>query len=437
MEQLALVNNEVKEIQQSLVRVKESFFIIGKNLKMMSMKLNDDIDVFQVAEELFGFKKSSTYNYIQVYERFGTDSDKYKDYSISQLTEMLPMDETKLLSVKPELTVKELRAIKKFNNSNIDDPLRKAIFLIFWKDRIEKINLYYVDAAYLKSKLEHIKYAHLGINYNNKRYALYYSFKIDGLELEYKTLAVADSQYIEMSYHQLTKALNQLIDNGSLVLPMMLDQELAEIFDQDTYEDDNHDNDIPITEDIQTFQTSGKNDSTLSLQDQESNQEISNVYNDLCGNYPFTKQPGLDTEISAVIDALRTSSPMPTITLTLEQYQFFLREHEIALYETNEDSTEFIQRYRDFVEGGATIDTMAQYVQRLDSLKALIAEKDEQLKRLDNRASAMHDNFWHMIDFATQTILHGPNIISNDKRNEYRQYLEALELAQGGKQNAS
>ena len=40
-------------------------------------------------------------------------SDKYKDYSYSQLCEMLPLDEEKRSKVKPDMTVKEIRELKK------------------------------------------------------------------------------------------------------------------------------------------------------------------------------------------------------------------------------------------------------------------------------------------------------------------------------------
>ena len=62
-----------------------------------------DRDVVEYAEDAFGFKKSSTYTFIALCERFSKRTqrgspymfidEKWKGYTLSQLTEMLSMDE--------------------------------------------------------------------------------------------------------------------------------------------------------------------------------------------------------------------------------------------------------------------------------------------------------------------------------------------------------
>ena len=47
----------------------------------------------------------------------GQMSDKYKDYSYSQLCEMLPLDDEKRAKVSPDMTIKEIRELKKSNKS--------------------------------------------------------------------------------------------------------------------------------------------------------------------------------------------------------------------------------------------------------------------------------------------------------------------------------
>lgn len=87
-------------------------------------------DVYEYAEKELGFKRSSTKNFIAVACTFGnqyygqfnekyvqlpsmTLKPEYKDFNYSQLTEMLSMSEPQRQKINPDMTVKEIRAIKK------------------------------------------------------------------------------------------------------------------------------------------------------------------------------------------------------------------------------------------------------------------------------------------------------------------------------------
>ena len=72
-------------------------------------------DIYRYAAEHFGIKKTSTYLLISIAEQFTDDgvlADKWKDYSYSQLCEILPMSEKQRQGVRSSMTIKELRTLK-------------------------------------------------------------------------------------------------------------------------------------------------------------------------------------------------------------------------------------------------------------------------------------------------------------------------------------
>lgn len=87
-------------------------------------------DVYDYAEKELNFKKSSTKNFIAVAETFGNKyygkfnggycilptmnlQPQYKDFKYSQLVEMLSMSDSKRKQVTPDMTIKQIREIKK------------------------------------------------------------------------------------------------------------------------------------------------------------------------------------------------------------------------------------------------------------------------------------------------------------------------------------
>ena len=97
---------------------------------------NGYADVYEYAEKELNFKRSSTKNFIAVAKTFGwhkgdcsgdytgvtmTINQDYKNFSYSQLVEMLSMSEKQRQLVSSDMTVKEIRQLKKDNsNSDID-----------------------------------------------------------------------------------------------------------------------------------------------------------------------------------------------------------------------------------------------------------------------------------------------------------------------------
>lgn len=82
--------------------------------------------IITYASEKFGFKKSSTYDFITLAERFGNDDftafdAKYKDYEHSKLSLIADKSDIEIesLELKPDMSVKEIKAlVKKHDSSN-------------------------------------------------------------------------------------------------------------------------------------------------------------------------------------------------------------------------------------------------------------------------------------------------------------------------------
>lgn len=90
-------------------------------------------DVAEFAEVEFGIKKSSCYNYIKLVQKYSVDGhsmflqEKFKDYNMSQLTEMLSMDDLTKSKVNKDMSVKEIREIKKYGAVLDEDKQRADI----------------------------------------------------------------------------------------------------------------------------------------------------------------------------------------------------------------------------------------------------------------------------------------------------------------------
>jgi len=85
---------------------------------------------------LSGFGRTSTKNFVSVFERFGDElswSGKYHDYSFTQLVELLPVKDN-IEDYKPEMTVQAIRDQKllekaKSESKGFDEYLKKAFLL--------------------------------------------------------------------------------------------------------------------------------------------------------------------------------------------------------------------------------------------------------------------------------------------------------------------
>ena len=136
------LENAVNLLDEAVTNMSKNFITIGKRLKELKehakFKELGFESIYELTEVKYGFSKTSTKNYISVYERFG-DKDgwtainsKYKNYNFSQLVELIPEQEN-IDDYSPVQTVKEIRLTKLSKNvesdkTKVDDWFKKEVF---------------------------------------------------------------------------------------------------------------------------------------------------------------------------------------------------------------------------------------------------------------------------------------------------------------------
>lgn len=114
------LTNKIKGV---LYDIAHSFVYIG--LLLSELSYSEDYllwgydSIYDYAYQQLGFKKSSVNNFINVCRVFSVDGhsmylrDKYEDFNYSQLTEMLSLSDKNRELVTPDMSVREIRALKK------------------------------------------------------------------------------------------------------------------------------------------------------------------------------------------------------------------------------------------------------------------------------------------------------------------------------------
>lgn len=137
----------LKELEKRSSSIKTALTIIDRNFEKITFDLywiykNDAYkcmgfeSIIDYAENHFGFKKSTTYNFIRLAERFGKPcedknlicfDDKYKDYSSSKLSLLIDKSDSEIesMEIKPDMSVSEIKKqIKKHDAvSSLPDSL--------------------------------------------------------------------------------------------------------------------------------------------------------------------------------------------------------------------------------------------------------------------------------------------------------------------------
>lgn len=120
------------EIRRAMYEAASSFVYIGYLLWRVqdscSFMEHGYQNVYEYAEHELGFKKSSTKNFIAINYEFGCKNEypygiahqrtpdlqpEYRDFKYSQLCEMLSMSDTARKKVTPDMTVKQIRELKR------------------------------------------------------------------------------------------------------------------------------------------------------------------------------------------------------------------------------------------------------------------------------------------------------------------------------------
>lgn len=120
------LDGHTEKINKTLKNMSSEFVYIGfllwevQQYKYFKDKYNS---LVEYAEDNFGFNKSSVYRFISICERFSTRSqgdaptmfldDRYKMYSLSQLGELISLNDDEIKQISPDLTIKQIRQFKK------------------------------------------------------------------------------------------------------------------------------------------------------------------------------------------------------------------------------------------------------------------------------------------------------------------------------------
>lgn len=115
---------ELKDIiLESIANMTREFVAVGYYLKYVrdhEMYLADGYaSIWEFAEDLYGIQRSTCSRWMAINDRFSVQGnspvldERYRQYGKSQLQEMLYLDDKRIEEVKPEMTVKEIREIRK------------------------------------------------------------------------------------------------------------------------------------------------------------------------------------------------------------------------------------------------------------------------------------------------------------------------------------
>lgn len=121
-------DDSIEIIKEELVKTRKSFVKIGWYLKHIQegelYKEDGFQNIYDFAFQKFNLSQPTATRFMKVCEKYSVNhdtpelDDKYADYSVSQLFEMLPMTPEQEEQVTPKTTVKEMRQIKKGNKED-------------------------------------------------------------------------------------------------------------------------------------------------------------------------------------------------------------------------------------------------------------------------------------------------------------------------------
>lgn len=134
-EVLSFFELTTKEIRSCIQNIRQNFFLLGA--KLSDIKSSDEIktifnwklgreckNIYEYAEQEFRICKSTVINLIGIVERFGKTKSclakKWENYTYSQLTEMLPLADKQLELVSTDMSMREIRALRKVNMKKVD-----------------------------------------------------------------------------------------------------------------------------------------------------------------------------------------------------------------------------------------------------------------------------------------------------------------------------
>ena len=118
----SIVQESVSAVKALLNDSKMNFVMIGYHLR----KIDDDKlyretgheNIWDFAKDQFGLSKSSASRFMAINERFSVGgysdrlAEEYKEFSVSQMSEMLPLTDEQISSIDSNATIREIRKMK-------------------------------------------------------------------------------------------------------------------------------------------------------------------------------------------------------------------------------------------------------------------------------------------------------------------------------------
>lgn len=151
--ELDILNDKVVVVNTGLKAIVRNFYNVGKALSDIKQgdlfKSKGYKNFIEFTKSEFNLSRDQSYRLVNIYNKF--PNSQYKDFSFSQLTEMLTLPTDKLNDVSPDMTVKEIRNIKKSDKKDEDKVIKK-------KDKIEfgdQLNV--IDVVATDEKQEFVK----------------------------------------------------------------------------------------------------------------------------------------------------------------------------------------------------------------------------------------------------------------------------------------
>lgn len=123
---IALIKKELDKVESSTLNIA---LAIHRIYSTKSYELVDYKNICELAKDMFGFSKSTCYNFINIVEKFGIESngvwhidEQYKGFTYSQLLALIDVEEQKIGLFSSDMSVRDIKA--KVKEIGCDDSKR-------------------------------------------------------------------------------------------------------------------------------------------------------------------------------------------------------------------------------------------------------------------------------------------------------------------------
>lgn len=195
-------------IKEESVKIQKSFVKIGwylKHIQDNELYLEDGYaNINECAAEQLGYSQSTVSRFIGICEKFSKDhnspelDEKYSGFDKSQMMEMLPLSAEQLEQVTPDMTVKQIREIKKEKEKKAEGVKKQevvsAIVLPGQTSIEEDFPEYMPDPKVSDLQEESYATSHNGMESNEQESNLAINSVVDSTYREVETIAPVASE---------------------------------------------------------------------------------------------------------------------------------------------------------------------------------------------------------------------------------------------------